>query len=549
MAPILALLAALPGGTIGDAVAAPAPFHAYAAINDSLSHGQVGDNFLSLNEAIQLHNNTLTIAQLSPAEQAQVALIPGTGTSTFLSWARIDASSTPVITIERDLDVIVDTTYGLYISSDNGQTVLDFTGAAVTQGMRSTSNSLQMRDLVFSGGTVGLDVVQTDIAGQIGLALDHCAFENQAQFGLRVTSLTPNASGKVYVDRCEFTHCTGGIQWEEPVANRTSYFDVHNTRMNGIAGYGLVIGLGNGGLSRCTIDRVVIDAGLYGFALQRPNTATRTAQLLIRHLECRAPTGASIQGAPGGPLLLQMQMAHLWTTTATGDALLLGQTGDLLAGLLEDSTLDGNVRIAGTGAFTANNLRVRNGSCALDAGTGTARTYTDSRFTNSQVTVSGQTTMNFVDCSFAGGTVGGSAGSPVVCTDSFVPSPWFYCTVQTPRAQEQLGSMHVLPDVPTIGSTVTLQADLPTGLSGAFLLGFTDPYPVLLAQPLHVYGMTYATWLVPGIYVGQQALNWPIPNAPIYRGLDFTAQIAVLPNAGVSALPVQLPPGRRFALR
>ena len=73
--------------------------------------------------------------------------------------------------------------------------------------------------------------------------------------------------------------------------------------------------------------------------------------------------------------------------------------------------------------------------------------------------------------------------------------------------------------------------------------------PQLLAQPLHVYGNLYATWLLPGVYSGQQSLLWPIPNAPVYRGLDFTAQIAVLPNSGVSALPVQLPPGRRFALQ
>ncbi|MFO1078164.1 MAG: hypothetical protein U1E73_10630 [Planctomycetota bacterium] len=545
---LLALVsAALPGS--GSDHGGPAPFHAFAAVNDVLSHGQVGDNFLSLNEAIQLHNNTLTAAQLSPAEQAQIALIPGTGTSTFLSWVRFDASSTPVITIERDLDVIVDTSYGLYLSSDNGETVLDFTGAGITRGMTSTSNSLQMRDLVFSGGPTGVDVVQTDIAGQIGLALSHCTFVNQAQFGVRIASITPNGFGKFYADACTFTNCGSGVLWDEPVAGRTSFFDLHDCRMTGLLGMGVVLGIGpgGGGLGRYTIERVDIEAGSYGIWLSRSFGGTRPAQLLFRHLRVRAATGVDIDCSAGGQTTLQMQMLDLRGTAGNG-ALLLGQTGDLLGGVIEDSTFDGGVRIAGTGSLAVNNLRVGNASCALDAGTGAARTYTDCRFNSCTITVGGQTTMNFVDCSFAGSTVGGSAGSPVVCTDSFVPTPWFYTTVLTPRPQEQLGSMHVLPDHPAIGTPVVLQADLPSGLFGAFLIGFTELYPQLLPQPLHVYGQLAATWLAPGIYTGQQSMVWMIPNAPIYRGLDFVGQIAVLPNTGVSALPVQLPPGRRFKL-
>ncbi|MEC7726879.1 MAG: hypothetical protein VYD05_15260, partial [Planctomycetota bacterium] len=59
----------------------PPAFHQIAFVNDVLSHGAVGDGYLSLNEAIRLHNGTLPVAQLSTAEQAQVSLLPGSVTT------------------------------------------------------------------------------------------------------------------------------------------------------------------------------------------------------------------------------------------------------------------------------------------------------------------------------------------------------------------------------------------------------------------------------------------------------------------------------------
>ncbi|MCA8977646.1 MAG: hypothetical protein KDC98_23175, partial [Planctomycetes bacterium] len=339
----------------GVAIACPgnptAPaFHAFAAINDTLSHGQVGDNRLSLNEAIQLHNNTLLWNQLSAAEQAQLALIPGTGTSTFLSWARFDATVTPTITIERDLDVIVNTTYGLYLSSDNGATVFDFSGANVQHGMRSTSNSLQMRDLVFSGGPAGLDVVQSDIAGQIGLAADRCHFENQTQFGVRVATTTANGFGKMYLEGCVFDGATTGVVFDEAVAGRTSFFDLHDCRMSGVTD-GVVITVGNGGLGRYFIDRTVIEASATGIELTRPANADRAALFQIRHLDIRATDCALLPGSATTPTTISMQMAHLWAQIS-GTALQLGQTGADVGGVVEDSTLDGAVVVHTGGGTT-----------------------------------------------------------------------------------------------------------------------------------------------------------------------------------------------------
>ncbi|MFY9344612.1 MAG: hypothetical protein WAT39_19120, partial [Planctomycetota bacterium] len=103
----------------------PPAFHAVAFVNDPLSHGTLGDAFLSLNEAIRLHNGQLALAALSPAEQAQLSLIPGTGSTTDVTWIDIDAANTPVITVQQNLTPVLDTTFGLLIKGFGGRPVLD----------------------------------------------------------------------------------------------------------------------------------------------------------------------------------------------------------------------------------------------------------------------------------------------------------------------------------------------------------------------------------------------------------------------------------------
>ena len=70
---------------------------ATANVNDPASHGAVGDAKLSLDEAIQLANGTLSLAALSAQEQA---LISGSGAVTTV---RVDAAVTPTITVQSPL--------------------------------------------------------------------------------------------------------------------------------------------------------------------------------------------------------------------------------------------------------------------------------------------------------------------------------------------------------------------------------------------------------------------------------------------------------------
>lgn len=545
-APALAATPSGGGGTTYGGVDVPAGFHAFGAVNDPLSHGQIGDNFLSLNEAIQMHNNTLLLNQLSAAEQAQVQLIPGTGQSTFLSWARFNGANIPVITIERDLDVIVNTTYGLFLSSDNGSTTLDFSGPNVTRGMLATTNSLQMRDFVFSGGPYGIDVVQTDIAGQIGFAINDCRFEDQSQFGVRIRSTTANGIGKGYLERCEFDNAATGFIWDAAAAGRTSFFDLHDCRIEG-GDSGVEIAAGDGGVARYVFDRLVIDALNTGITIDRLASASRPMLLLWRNVEARAADAVRIAGHPTGTTTLQLQMCH-FAAGSGSVALALGSApGDDIGGLLEDSTFSGDLTVrtgGGSAALVIQNVRCDTGNTVLTPSASQAVDVIDSRFDQGTVQNAGSAALSMTNC-----CVTGAATGTILAADSFLPNAGAGVTQTTPRPAEQLGSMRVLPTVPTIGANVIFEADLPPGLFGSFLLGFTDPNPTLLAQPLHIYSIFNSTLLLPGIFRFQQQYVWPIANNPNFIGIDLVATIAVLPDPGVSALPVQIAPGRRFALQ
>ncbi len=527
----------------------PGAVHAVAFITDSLSHGLVGDGYLSLNEAIQLHNNTLSVNQLSAAELQQIQLIPGTGTATLLTWAAFDGTSTPVVTIERDLDPIIDTQYGFYVSSLNEPTILDFSGPGLLHGIRAPANSVEFKDLIFSGGPYGIDVTQTDVAGQAGLILNNVHFENQVQFGIRITTTTPNAFGKLYAQDCTFVGASTAIINQENVAGRTTIFELRNCKIQG-AQRGIELELGAGGTGRYTLDRLTIDASQSGIRLQRPTGGNRSALLETQHVDIRAPLCAQFACAPTGITWAMLSMWHL-RAPAGGIALQIGALGDSVYGDLQELTLDGDTSVLAGGGpqpLLVTNVRCRNGAVGFGttAAQGLAVGY--ARFENCTVQTQGSAAIPFSDCSVTG-SLTGTPTAVAMCSNSYVQTAGAHVTQTGSLPQPQLGSMHLQPDLVAIGTNALFQADLPPGLFGVFLLGFTDLAPTLLPQPLHVYSQPANTFTVPGIYRSSQSYQWPIPNFQIFRGIDLVVQFAVLPDPNVQAPAVQLPPGRRFVLQ
>lgn len=549
-ASLLCAAAALAAGGGGAPAGGPPSFHAIAFVNDANSHGMLGNNLLSLNEAILLHNGTLLPAQLSAAEAAQLSLIPGTGGTSDVTWIDIDAANTPVITIQQDLAPILNTPFGLLIKGFGDQVVFDFSGPGITHGLRVPSNSFSMQDIALLGGPYGLDVTQTDVTGQAGLSLQNVRFDGQATFGVNVTGSIPNAPGRAVLDRCRFVNVPLAFQTQEVPAGRSGIYELVDVEIVG-AVWGFWATLGAGGFSRFTFDRVHVDASTRGILITRLSVPSgRQVYVEGDHVRVRSADCAQIVGHPTGATWAVLRGWDLHAT-AGGIALALGDPGHAVFGEVSELTAEGLVQLAGGAApqpLELRNARCKNGAVTLATSPTQALVVTESRFDGCAVSTLGSGPIAVAQSCFVGGSLQGAAAAPLQLVDSFAANAGAHVTQANALVAPQLGSMTIAPADPQVGTTVSFQADLPAGLAGVFALGYTAPAPASLTPTLRVYFDLGSYALFPGVYFAQQSLAWLIPASTAFVGTDLVAHLLVLP-AGAVAPWLQLPPPQRFVLR
>jgi hypothetical protein len=540
------------GGTPGGS------FHAIAFVNDPLSHGAVGDGLLSLDEAIRLHNGTLPLASLSAAELAQLSLIPGTGSTTDVTWIDIDGGDTPVITIQQDLSPVIDTPFGLLIRGFGDRPVLDFSGPNLTRGLWAPSNALTLENLVFQGGVYGVDNVQTDATGQPGLACERVAFRGQAQFAVRVTGQGSGGVSRLVVADCTFANVPAAVVDDQGPSGRTTICEIVRSEASGCGNFFEAIAgpLGN---ARYSFDRVAAAASARGIRLLRLPGPGRQTFVEATFVRLEAPVAFDWACTPSAQTWAVLAMLHCTGPggLAGGLALRLGQPGDAAFGSLLEATVRGDAVIgcgAGVQPFVVRNLRAADGFVALSTAPAQPLQVSESRFRNASVTTLGTGPVHVASSSFEGGSLAGQPGAAFVVTTSFVAAAGAHVQSTSPMPQPHLGSMSMpSADVP-LGTAATFAADLPPGLVALFALGFpASPPPTLppvsLPAPFHVYLDLGAYVVLPGVYTGQQICTWTAPGQPQFAGLDLLVQPLVLPDPTLPAAWLQLPPGRRFTLR
>ena len=553
---MISLLSALAcAGSAGLGPAAPAvppsppAFHQIAFVNDVLSHGAVGDAYLSLNEAIQLHNLTLSVTQLSPAEQAQVSLLPGSVTAD-VTWIDIDSEAIPKITLQQDLESIINTPAGLFIRGAGGRVELDLSAPGVTRGIHSTSSSLVVQGLEFVGGVAGMEVIQADATGQPGCTVLDCVFQDLSQFGLRVEGTLAGGVGRLIVEDCSFFNVSDAIAFDESPADRTTIFEARDVRIEGAAS-GFDFDYGVGGTARFTLDRCVVVCTGTGVDVAAPSTNGRPTLVEGTHLRVRAPLCARIDGAADAVTWMQAAMWSL-LAPAGGVALELGAVGDQIYGDLKEVRCVGDVRVATGGGplpLSVRNMRCRDGVVELSTLAAQPLLVSESRFQNCAVDSVGSGAVTIDGSSFEGAALGaGTAAGVLQVSECFVANPGSGVAASAPLAQPQLGSLEVATDDVALGGTLQLQFDLPQGLIGALALGAVPQFLPLYPAPYYVYMNPAGIVFLPGIYTGQQAAAWQAPSSPVLFGAQLVVQAVVLPLS-VQAPAIQLPPGWRFELR
>lgn len=534
---------------LADAHRPPAAFHQIAFVSDPLSHGTVGDGLLSLNEAIRLHNGTLDVALLSLAEQNQVSLLPGSVT-TDVTWIEIDSEAIPMITLQQDLESIVNTPFGLFIRGSGSRVNLDLSAPGVTRGIHSTSSSLIVQGLGFVGGVAGLEVVQADATGQPGCTVIRCKFENLSQFGVRVEGTLPGGVGRLIVEDSTFVNVSDALVFDESPAGRTTIFEARDVRMEGVVN-GFDFDCGGGGTARFTLDRCVVEASATGLDVTAPVVNGRSMLVEGTHLRVRASLCAKIDGAADTVLWADGSMWSL-LAPAGGTSLQLGGVGQQVYGDLRELRCAGDVSIASGAAplpLNIRNMRARDGAVALSTQPGQSLTVSESRFVDCDIDSFGTGAVVLSGSSFEGGSVGASTPAGLLQADGcFLSTPGPGVVVTSALAQAHLGSLDPLQDDVVLGGTLQLQVDLPTGLVGAVALGEVPQFLPLAPAPYYLYVDPAGVFFLPGLYSGQQVASWQAPIQPLLYGAQLVVQAVVLP-IGIQAPPIQFPPGWRLELR
>lgn len=529
-----------PADTAGRHGPVGSSLHAVAFVNDSLSHGTLGDGFLSLNEAIRLHNRTLQFSQLSLAEQNQIS-----GFGLDVGWADIDESSTPVITVQQPLDPIVDMPHGFLIGGTNGRPVIDFTGT--NSGFVAVSDFCNWRELIVRGGSWGIDLTQTNAV--YGTQIVGVEFEQVATFGVRVRG-NGAGLGRVLFDDCRFTAVPDAIVFDETAAGRSGFYYANRTRISG-GNRGIDLMLGDGGSTVCQFDKLEVSNLVSGVRVLRPNGGSRTLLLQATYWDVRSFRCFTCEATQSLQTQLIMRFIRMRTVNAAGSSITVFGA-PVLAASLQEWTAEGNSNLGASapGSVQLENWRYRSGSLSIDAATDDAVVLSDSRFVGANLIATGAGRLRTRGCSFDSGGLTTLGTGPLLVTDSYASGP-FNGNVQVVNgvAGPQLGSMSVTPDHPTLASVLTLQGDLPAGYFGLFAMGVTAEYPTIQPYPIHVYMEPGTIFTFPGIYTGQQSTSLSVPNNLALQGTDWTAQVVVLPGPGTLLPALSLPPGQRFVVR
>ena len=530
----------------GTPLAQVLPQHARAEINDSRSHGQVGDNFLSLNEAIELNNGTITIAQLSAAEYAQ---INGFGD---VAYASIDWFRTPLVTLERDLDIILETSHGLTIGNTGGKLpTIDFKNF---QGFRAYGGFLGFKSLHLKGGNVGVTIIQDDAV--YGASVDACVFDGQVTCGVHVifaTDATPTASKNSRLDfsRNVYTGLPQAVLVEDLGKDRTGQVTIFDERVQNCGlGFGIVLN-GQGGDMVFDFDHMVVESTPSAFNIVRTvATATRKVKLENRHMVLsNVNDGFRYIGSATATSELLFLACDLSASTVALD---IGPATANCKLTMRDSRLAGPISITAGGSasqVTLENVRAKNGAWSIGS-TGGSLLVKDTILDAIQIQTSGTAPLQLDDVRFVGGSVAGTAAAPVLVSNSFIGTAQLGTNTSTSGSlpAAQLGSCDITPLAPTIGQPLSLNADLPQGLVGFWILGRVSFSPITLPE-FRVYFDLFEYFSIPTPVRLQQKLVIPIPPDPGLITYDGFAQLAIVHDPGVLAPTLNLAPGRRFMIQ
>lgn len=520
----------------GDgALEGPPRRHALAFVNDSKSHGKVGDSKLSLNEAIQLHNQTLATSKLSKAEKAQIS---GEGDIAFVD---LDPARTKTITLERDLDIIQDKAHGMLLGAVVDPVVI-LIGS--TRGFRIQSDFCDFRNVTLSGGNVAVTLVQDNTI--YGSLFENVTFTGQKKVAVDATFKTDSAGSALLFTDCLIEKVPVAIQVHDVGKKRTGRFSFTNTTIRA-SQIGIDFALGAEGSYTMDVTRVMVQGARTGIRFTRATGASRSLRLLVEDLQVEGAENAlRIDGHANATLELGMKLVAL---AGTKSAATVGGLGTPLKALVQDSRFSGNTSFGGgKDILDFQNCWFGNGSLQLGTSSGGVQ-LREARLDNVTLTTVGGAAAQLTECCFVGGSLVGLSNAKINGDRCFTGAAKVgsHVTLKNPRAAAQLAKLDVTPTHVAPAGKLDLVADLPKGLVGRWAIGLaaSAPTPFLGTR---IYLDLNAYVLDGALLRGTVKSRLSVPNLASLKGLYITFHLAVAP-ASIAAPAFALPPARQILIR
>lgn len=512
----------------------PAASMLVANVNDSRSHGVLGDAFLSLDEAIRLVNGSLMLGMLSTQERAQVV-----GMGTMVDGIAIDVMLTSTITLEAPLTAVTGMPGMPVMIEGRGMhgNLPTLQGGSHASVLQLRTHEVQVMGLRLVGGQVGIDVRTANggvAMNQMAMVMD-CELDGQAVAGIKVHGAAGDRSSLMVMHTSLRNMPTGWLLDDQTVGG----FLMCESEWITMDAVGIgcdVVENGRGNVSMWMIWRSTFQNGATFARMRRPVGSTQ--QFMFRFVHCDAHcTGdvTDLQGSASGMTMVHHHHSdfiagpgakafYVWPRTAEFD----------IHG--SEMVFDGDVSIAAnlfSQRIWQQNNQFRNGAVTIDVD-GAAPNMVWNRYENCSLSVpaTARTPVLIRQSEFfATNVAGNSMLAPLTLDGCYRNGGLVNGQVFQPNAVSVpfLGTSTVLPTEPRLGTTVQLSTDLPAGVGAIWDAVISFPRPVTTQEPVRFYGDPATLTVLPGMVVFQNTTNIPVPNRPILVGLEYYFQAVVVP--------------------
>ena len=537
-----------------------------ARIDDPRSHGIVGDTKLSLDEAIQLVNDTLKLNQLSAAERARIS-----GAGSLVDLVIVDATLTPVITFERELTPTISVFHGhidhdiVGVPGPGGAPVLDGTGFTAVLTVRT--NHSHVRGLVLRGAKVAVDA---DASGHFHagalMRLEDLVLEGQTEAGLRlrVPGIPAVQQTPCRVANVRARSLPIGLDVIDLGRFGTMDLRIEDLHLENVTTGVQVTLSGTGGTSSVKLHRSSIVGSVDCVQVRRTSGSDLAWTLDVLYANLVATRSAlDVEGVAGGSgsagstTVLVHHSELRGGPLPTDHALRTWPRTARFAVRATENALDGNVALAmgpGSPAPWLGSSRLRNGELRLDldgAAADLEALHLDAVPVVHEAASSASAVLR--QCELVRSPLRGlSTSAPLVVQQSFLGASPASGNVMLSGsvAAPWLGRAAVLPADPRIGTFTDLQLDLEPGTTAAWLVGLSAVAPNTSNRPFRFYVRLDAFVTLPGLWVLQQRVRLPIPADLSLVGVELYAQPVAVPAQPQAGWPsLWLPRGGRFVVQ